>query len=421
MTKQVVLKRMLAIPVTDGPHETPELIDSGVPFMSAESVKNGYLDFSLRRGNISKELHALYSKKAKPQRDDVFMVKSGATTGKVAIVETDEEFSIWSPLALLRSNKKLLDPRYLYYVLKSDYFQEQVQNSWSFGTQQNIGMQVIENLSIPEIGIKYQKKAVRYLDGKTSIVDKMIIAENHTHTHLSELRQAIITNAVLGRGGDVMNLQQTNIPWIGEIPAHWTVKKIKHVATVKARIGWQALTTDEYIDAGPYLVTGTDFRDGTIDWSSAAHVSDQRWAIDSNIQLEEDDLLLTKDGTIGKVAMVKDLKGRATLNSGVFVIRAARDRYNPRYLYHVLNSGIFTGFIDYNKAGSTIVHLYQKTFVEFAFPMPPLDEQDEIVKHLDVSLGQADIAITKVKDSIGLLEEYRSSLISNVVGGKVEV
>ena len=218
-----------------------------------------------------------------------------------------------------------------------------------------------------------------------------------------------------------MNLQDTHIPWIGKIPAHWHVKKIKHVATVKARIGWQALTTDEYIDEGPYLVTGTDFRDGIVEWKTAAHVSDHRWAIDSNIQLEEDDLLLTKDGTIGKVAMVKSLKGKATLNSGVFVIRAKSNEYNPRYLYHVLNSGIFTDFINYMKTGSTINHLYQQTFVEFSFPLPPRKEQDEIVACIDKKLAQVDEALTKVMHSTSLLEEYRSSLISNVVGGKAEV
>jgi type I restriction enzyme S subunit len=266
-----------------------------------------------------------------------------------------------------------------------------------------------------------QKKAADYLDSKTQTLDKILTAKNDTHTHLSELRQAIITNAVLGTGGAAMNLQSTNIPWIGKIPAHWQVKKIKHVASVKARIGWQALTTDEYIDEGPFLVTGTDFRDGIVDWKTAAHVSDQRWAIDSNIQLEEDDLLLTKDGTIGKVAMVKGLVGKATLNSGVFVIRAKNDEYNPRYLYHVLSSGVFTDFIEYMKTGSTINHLYQKTFVEFSFPMPPRKEQDDIVKVIDKRLEQVDTALEKATNSTRLLEEYRSSLISNVVGGKVEV
>ena len=340
----------------------------------------------------------------------------GATIAKVGLLKIPT--TVNQACCVLVPSKRI-DPRYAYYYFLSS--KRKLIDLGSGGGQPNISQDVVRSFKITLPEKSEQKKMVNYLDTKTQTLDKILTAKNHTHTHLSELRQAIITNAVLGTGGTAMNLQDTHIPWIGKIPAHWEVKKIKHVATVKARIGWQSLTTDEYIDKGPFLVTGTDFRDGTVDWKTAAHVSDQRWAIDSNIQLEEDDLLLTKDGTIGKVAMVKGLVGKATLNSGVFVIRAKNDEYNPRYLYHILNSGVFTDFIEYMKTGSTINHLYQQTFVEFSFPMPPRKEQDEIVKLIDHRLRQVDIAIEKVVKSTSLLEEYRSSLISNVVGGKVEV
>ena len=97
-----LLKHIVATPITDGPHETPEILDEGIPFASAESVSSGQLDFTKIRGHISREVHDRYSKKYKPRRDDIFMVKSGATTGVTAIVDTDVEFNIWSPLAAIR-------------------------------------------------------------------------------------------------------------------------------------------------------------------------------------------------------------------------------------------------------------------------------------------------------------------------------
>lgn len=346
----------------------------------------------------------------------VVIAMYGATIAKVGLLT--QPTAVNQACCVLVPDKKIL-PRYaLYYFLSS---KRQLIDLGVGGGQPNISQDIVRSFKIALPVVEEQQKMVNYLDEKTAIIDKMIAAKNHTHTQLLELRQAIITNAVLGRGGVAMNLRQTNIPWIGAIPAHWQIKKIKHVAIVKARIGWQALTTDEYIDEGPYLVTGTDFREGAVDWKTAAHVSDQRWAIDSNIQLEENDLLLTKDGTIGKVAMVKNLHGKATLNSGVFVIRAKNDEYNPRYLYHILNSGVFSDFIEYMKTGSTINHLYQQTFVEFSFPLPPRDEQDKTVAEIEKKLARVDDALTRVTSSTKLLEEYRSSLISNVVGGKVEV
>ena len=111
------MKNVLKIPITDGPHTTPTLYDSGIPFISAEAVKKGKLDFSRKRGFINNEDYEEFSQKYTPMRGDVFMVKSGATTGNVAMVETDEPFSIWSPLAVFRANESKVIPLFLHYYL----------------------------------------------------------------------------------------------------------------------------------------------------------------------------------------------------------------------------------------------------------------------------------------------------------------
>ena len=82
-------------------------------------------------------------------------------------------------------------------------------------------------------------------------------------------------------------------PWLNNISNDMTISKLIHIASIKARIGWQNLRTDEFIDDGPYCVTGTDFKNGKIDWTSCYHVSEERYAIDKNIQLNEGDLLIT--------------------------------------------------------------------------------------------------------------------------------
>lgn len=104
--KVIPIKFSLDTPITDGPHSTPQFYDDGIPFISAEAVKNDRLDFSRMRGYISEDDHAIFSKKYKPKFGDVYMVKSGATTGAVARVETHEDFNIWSPLAVLRPHEE---------------------------------------------------------------------------------------------------------------------------------------------------------------------------------------------------------------------------------------------------------------------------------------------------------------------------
>ncbi len=104
------IKRLVSTPITDGPHETPNFSEEGIPFVSAEAVSGGFIDFDKIRGYISVEDHMRYSAKYKPQLHDIYMVKSGVTTGVAAIVESDREFNIWSPLAAIRCDKQRADP-----------------------------------------------------------------------------------------------------------------------------------------------------------------------------------------------------------------------------------------------------------------------------------------------------------------------
>jgi len=207
----------------------------------------------------------------------------------------------------------------------------------------------------------------------------------------------------------------SGVEWLGDVPEHWGVKKIGHTTYVKGRIGWQGLTSDEFVDEGPYCVTGTDFYDGKINWVSCYHVGEERYMEDPYIQLRDNDLLITKDGTIGKTAVVKKLGGTATLNSGIFLTRPLRHTYNTDYMYWVLNSSSFTAFIDLTKTGTTISHLYQNVFVRFQFPLPPLSEQQAISEFLDRESGRIDELIGKKERLIELLKEKRTAMISRAV------
>lgn len=191
----------LEMPITDGPHETPQLYSEGVPFISAEAVScgNGNIDFNHIRGYISEEYYAECCKKYIPRINDIYMIKSGATTGKVAIVDTDRKFTIWSPLAVFRCAEHKCHYKYLYYFLQSDAYQKQVEASWSFGTQQNIGMRTLERLLICFPGVNEQKEIADYLDACCSETDLMIAANEATIQKLKEYRQSIIFEAVTGK------------------------------------------------------------------------------------------------------------------------------------------------------------------------------------------------------------------------------
>lgn len=191
----------LAMPITDGPHVTPELLDDGIAFISAEAVScgRGSIDFNHMRGYISEEFYNECCKKYVPQRDDIYMIKSGATTGTVSIVDTDRKFTIWSPLAVFRVNRDRLNPRYLFYFLQSKPYQQQVQLGWTFGTQQNIGMRTLEQLKICLPPLGEQAEIVEYLDNKLPQIDSLIAEKESLINDLEAYKKSLIYEVVTGK------------------------------------------------------------------------------------------------------------------------------------------------------------------------------------------------------------------------------
>ena len=192
-------KYLLEIPITDGPHETPNFVDGGIPFISAEAISKGKIDFDKKRGYITPELNAIYSKKYSPKIEDIYMVKSGATTGKVAMVETTETFNIWSPLAVFRCNKNKVLPKFLLAVFNSSHFYDALVLNWSYGTQQNIGMGVLSNIEIPCPPLKEQAEIIQHLDAQNTKFDKLISTQSQLIEKLKEYRSSIISHAVTGK------------------------------------------------------------------------------------------------------------------------------------------------------------------------------------------------------------------------------
>lgn len=153
--------------------------------------------------------------------------------------------------------------------------------------------------------------------------------------------------------------------------------------SLRARIGWQGLRSDEFKTEGPYLVTGVDFHNGRVDWDDCYHVSVDRYEQDKGIQLRENDLLVTKDGTVGKTAFVVDCPEQATLNSHIFLVRSKDGSVEPEYLYYILNSYIFADFMKNILTGTTIKGLTQGNFYKFVFEAPDVPTQKKIVEVLE--------------------------------------
>lgn len=204
---------------------------------------------------------------------------------------------------------------------------------------------------------------------------------------------------------------------VGRIPVDWEATNIDKLCTLKARIGWQGLTTGEYLPQGDYiLITGTDFKDGYIDWGNCCYVSKWRYDQDTNIQIKEGDVLISKDGTIGKVAFLNSIPGPGTLNSGVFVVRPKQeDILNQAYLSWIFKSIWFKSFIDQLTAGSTINHLYQKDFVKFQLVYPK-DKSEQT--RIATALSKVDALISELGKLIENKRAIKQGAMQQLLTGK---
>ena len=230
---------------------------------------------------------------------------------------------------------------FLYYLLSSSYVQRQYESFAAGSGVQNLNKEVVKKVNVILPSIPEQEEIARTLSQFDTYIDDL--------AELIEKKKGIRDGAL-----EDLITKKTRLDGFDD---DWTSVTFNQVITPKARIGWQGLKKHEYLRSGySYLIGGTDFSNGTVSLDNISYVTKERYDMDTNIQVSENDVLVTKDGTIGKVAIVPELNKPATLNSGVFVFRT-NSRLVPAFLFRVLQSSVFREFIDTLSAGSTIKHL----------------------------------------------------------------
>lgn len=175
--------------------------------------------------------------------------------------------------------------------------------------------------------------------------------------------------------------QVTNL---GLLPSDWELKPLGEYLYIKGRIGWKGLKRSEYIQEGYAIINGEQIIDGKVDWNNVGRIPKGRYDESPEIMLQAGDILMTKDGTIGKLAFIDVLPEPATVASGVFVIRKQSARLHQLYLYYFFKSHFFEHLIKSRTEGSVIPHLYQRDLTEIEIPLPSYDEQEKIAKTLSI-------------------------------------
>lgn len=171
--------------------------------------------------------------------------------------------------------------------------------------------------------------------------------------------------------------KHTNSP-IGSIPADWNVGVLGDYAYIKARIGWRGLSSSEYTDEGPYLIAGKHIDGSKIKWDFCDHLSEHRYEESKEIQLQKCDIIISKDGTIGRLGFIDFLPGPATINGTMMLIRSDPNHLYPKFIYYYFQGSYFQRIIQEKVSGSSVPHIFQRDMVKLLIPLFPIIEQNKI-------------------------------------------
>ncbi len=279
----------------------------------------------------------------------------------------------------------------------------------------------IREIQIPYLPLSEQQQIVSFLDTKTSLIDSLIEKTHQKIELLKEKRTSLINELVTKGLNPNVEMKESGEEWIGEIPSHWSKTKISRFCEVKDGTH----DTPNYIDISEEsipLVTSNSFVNGEIDFSKSKRISTQDYIeINKRSDVKLNDVIMSMIGSnIGNRVLVQTEKPFSIKNVCLFKTSNSQN-LNSKYLIYLIDSKYLKYQVDFNQKGGGQPFLSLDELRSLLFPFPPLSEQLEIVSYLDEQTQKIDKTISIEEKRIELLKEYRQSLISEVVTGKLKV
>jgi type I restriction enzyme S subunit len=289
------------------------------------------------------------------------------------------------------------------------------------GLRQNIDFRDFKRFKFPFPPLPEQTAIANFLDRKTALIDQAIGIKEKQIELLKERRQILIHRAVTRGLNPDIKLKDSGVEWIGEIPEHWEVKRLKYVLKSQGRIGFKGYTTSDLVgkEDGALTLGATHLDwDGNIDLSKPVYISWKKYFESPEIMVSKNDIIIVQRGsTCGKVALIRDELGPTTINPSLVLLKEIKE--NADYIFlgiKVVLNGIL------NLVSSTAIPMLSQFQINnIEVTIPPIDEQKYIVSHIEIVTHKFDTAISLTEQEIEKLKEYKASLINEVVTGKIKV
>jgi type I restriction enzyme, S subunit len=424
--KKVRLDTLASVIDPEPSHRAPALAEGeGFPYIGIRDVNSD--------GTVNTETARPIKEESLIEQEKRFTIDSGdlifcrvATLGNPKILKINERVALSATLALVKPKKDKVNNIFLLYLLDSDYIKLQTELFSTGSTRKSLGMETLRKFEVLLPPLNIQDNIAEYLYEKISTVDNLIESKKVYISLLEQQRQSIISEAVTKGLNPNVKLKDSGIEWIGEIPEHWYLKKLKYLlkeGSEGIKIGpfGSALKLDMMVDEG-YKVYGQenlikgDFSLGK------RFITDELFNDLINYAIQEGDVLVSMMGTIGKCKVVpKDFK-EGIMDSHLIRMRFNAIQANSDYIALVIsNAQYIKEQFNLNSKGSIMSGLNSTIIKSLDIVLPSLEEQNEIIVHLNLKLEKLDSIVSEIHLQVEKLKEYRQSLIYEAVTGKIDV
>ena len=416
----ISLKHLCVEPGEYGLNVTPDqYVDQGVRLIRTSDIV-GLSELTGERGGVYVEATHCAGKML--NRDDLLFSRSG-TTGRCLLYAGSSSPSTFAGFLIRFRLKPGYVPRFVAYCSLTKFFEDSIATNAVQSTISNFNASRYGDLKIPVPTLLEQRAIADYLDAETGRIDALIEKKRRLVGLLTERRQAVITEAVTkGLDRDVV-LKASGVDWLGDIPTHWEVKRLKYVANIRVS------NVDKHIVEGQPNVRLVNYTDVYYNDSIAPYMPLMESTTDRDklrkFRVRVGDSIITKDSEtpddIGVPAHVTEAEPDMVCGYHLAILRPKFKLTQPKFLFYVAASRPSANYWSSKASGLTRYGLKIDAIGSVHTPHPPLQEQRVIADHLDAETGRIDALVVKLDRQIELLVERRQAVITAAVTGKLHV
>ena len=399
--------------------------DEGIKVICVTNIVEPNIDFSVMTKYISEREYNDSYKHFTVEQGDVLLSSSGASWGKVAMYNGEENVILNTSTIRLHGKGDVIDNKFIIWLLRSDSTKKQLEILMTGSCQPNFGPSHIAIVFIPVPSIIQQIKIANYLDSHCTLIDQTIEKQKQVIEKMKEYKQSIITEVVTKGLNPNIPMKDSGFEWIGEIPEHWETNKFKKIFSMKKGL---PITKDNLVESGISVISygqihsklniGTEICDNLI-----------RFVNESYMETNAESLTYYGDFLFADTS--EDLEG-----AGNYVFVNVDDKLfagyhtliarpisvaNPKYLAYLFKTNCWRSQIRSRVSGIKLYSITQKILKSITLILPSDNEQELIVEYLDNVIKKTDLCIKNKEMAIEKLESYKKSLIYECVTGKREV